>query len=71
LNAEERAKLETMNELEREMYLFEREETLQRQRERKQALNAAKRDADKVRAAALCNRPAVPAHTRGFSRTNP
>eukprot|EP00775_Hariotina_reticulata_P006279 gene6279-6518_t len=36
MDAEERRKLDAMNELEREMYLFEREEKLQRERERKQ-----------------------------------
>lgn len=49
MDAEERAKLEQMNELEREMYLFEREEILQRQRERKQVLNQARKEAEQVK----------------------
>lgn len=48
MDDEERAKLEGMNELDREMYLFEREEKLQRQRERQQVL-AATKGKDEVR----------------------
>lgn len=49
MDEEERAKLEAMNELEREMYLFEREEILQRQRERKAVLSQARsKDAEQV-----------------------
>lgn len=52
LDEEERAKLESMNELEREMYLFEKQEVLQRQRERQQVLAQAKaKESEQVGAA--------------------
>lgn len=39
MDEEERRKLESMNELEREMYLYEREEQLQRARQRQSVLD--------------------------------
>ncbi|WIA39359.1 hypothetical protein OEZ86_005468 [Tetradesmus obliquus] len=57
MDAEERAKLEGMNELEREMYLFEREEILQRQRERQQVLTQVRKEAEQVEVRASSRRP--------------
>jgi hypothetical protein len=48
MDAEERAKLEGMNELEREMYLFEREEILQRKLERQQVVAQARKQEEQV-----------------------
>lgn len=50
MDDEERRKLASMNELDREMYLFEREEKLQRERDRRQLMKQARKDYDEVSA---------------------
>ncbi|KAF8064520.1 KIN4A [Scenedesmus sp. PABB004] len=57
VDEEEERKLAAMNELEREMYLFEREEILQRQRERKAVLKQARNEAEQVEVRASTRRP--------------
>ncbi|KAI8464755.1 MAG: hypothetical protein J3K34DRAFT_461760 [Monoraphidium minutum] len=60
-DAGEAAKLAAMNELERELYLFERDEKRERERERKQAVQQARKAKEKVevRASSRRARPAT------------